>query len=61
MGKMAGQEFIDQVDGPEDIMDDQQEDRMIIMPAYEQGVDAQDAVEDARVPVVHVGMLMMKN
>jgi len=25
MGKMADQEFIDQVDGPEDIVNDQQE------------------------------------
>jgi hypothetical protein len=50
---VADQQFIDQVDGPEDIMDDQQQDRMIVMPAYQQRVDTQDAVENARIPVVH--------
>jgi len=47
MGEVADKQLIDQVDRPENIMDDQQEDRMIIMPAYEQRVDAEDAVEDA--------------
>ena len=47
MGEVADEQFIDQVDRPENIMDDQQEDRMIVMPAYQQRVDAEDAVEDA--------------
>jgi hypothetical protein len=58
MGEVADQQLIDQVDRPEDVMDDQQEDRMVIMPAYQQRVDTQDAVEDARIPVVHNGRLM---
>ena len=41
-------------------MDDQQEDRMIIVPAYQQGVDAQYAVEDAWIPVIHIVRLRMK-
>jgi hypothetical protein len=47
VGKMADQELIDQVDGPEDIVDDQQEDGVVVMPADQQCVDAEDTVEYA--------------
>jgi hypothetical protein len=47
MGEVADQQFVDQVDGPEDIMDDQQEDRMVVMPAYQERIDTEDTIEDA--------------
>jgi hypothetical protein len=53
MGEMPGQQLIDQVDGPEDVMDDHEDDRMVVIPAYQDGVDAQDAIDDAFVPVIH--------
>ena len=53
MGKMADEEFVDEVDGPEDVVDDQQNDRVVVMPADQEGIDAEDAVEYACIAVVH--------
>ena len=47
MGEVADEEFVDEVDGPEDVVDDQQENGVIVVPADHEGIDAQDAVEDA--------------
>jgi hypothetical protein len=60
MGEMADQELVNQVDGPEDIVDDQQEQRMVIIPTDHQGVDTQDTVDDARVSVVHAPNITKK-
>jgi hypothetical protein len=54
---MADQEFIDEVDRPENVVDQQQEPTMIVVPTDHQRVEAEDAIEDARVRVVHVGGL----
>jgi hypothetical protein len=53
MGQMAGQQLINEIDGPEDIMDDHQDDGVVVVPAYQDGVDPEDAVDDAFVPVIH--------
>ena len=47
VGEVTDEEFIDEVDGPEDIVDDQQEQGVVVVPADHEGIDAQDAVEDA--------------
>ena len=53
MGKMADQQLVYEVDWPEDIVDDQQDYRVIVMPADQQGINTQDAVNDARASVIH--------
>jgi hypothetical protein len=53
VGEVSYEEFIDQINGPEDKVYDQQDEAVVVIPAYHQGVDAQDAVDDTRVPVVH--------
>jgi hypothetical protein len=44
VGKVADQEFIDEIDGPEDVMDDQQDDRVVVVPADHQCIEAEDGV-----------------
>jgi hypothetical protein len=56
MGEVADEEFVDEVDGPEDIMDDHQEKGMVVVPADEDGVDAEDGVEYTGVAVVHISL-----
>jgi len=47
VGEVADEEFIDKVDGPEDIMNDQQDQGVIIVPADHQGVKAEDGIYEA--------------
>jgi hypothetical protein len=51
MGEMADQQFVDEVDGPEDIMDDQQDQRVVIKPTDHQRIEAEDEIDDAGVSV----------
>ena len=60
MGEMTDQQFIDQIDGPEDIMNDQQEYRVVVMPADHEGIDSQNAVDNTGVPVVHTSNILKK-
>jgi hypothetical protein len=53
VGKVADQQLIDQVDGPEDPVDDHQENRVVVMPTDQDGIYAQDAVDEAVMSVVH--------
>jgi hypothetical protein len=57
MGQVTDQQLIDQVDGPENVMDQQQDPAVIIMPTDQERVDAEDAINDACIPVVHAGRL----
>ena len=58
MRKVPYKEFVDQVDGPENIVDDQQDPIVVVVPTDHQRVEAENAVKNARAPVVHVGRLM---
>jgi hypothetical protein len=44
VGKMTGQQFIHQVDGPENPVKNQKENGMIVVPADHHGVDAQKKI-----------------
>jgi hypothetical protein len=50
---VADQQLVYEVNGPKDIVDDQQDYRMIVVPADQQGINTQDAVDDARASVIH--------
>ena len=39
MGEVADEELVYEVDGPEDIVDDQQDYRVIVMPTDQQGIN----------------------
>ena len=52
--QMADQQFIDQVNGPEDIMDQQVQKGMIVIPTDHDRIETQDQVEDAFFPVFHL-------
>jgi hypothetical protein len=47
VGQVADQKLIDQVYGPENIVNDQQYPIMVIVPADQQRVDTKDAINDA--------------
>lgn len=57
MGKVTDQQLIDQVDRPEDKMDEQQDDGVVIIPAYHEGIDTQNGIYNAGISVVHGGRL----
>ena len=57
---MADQQFVDEVDGPEDVVDDQQEPTVIIVPAYHQRIEAEEGIDDTGGPVVHDNRLTVK-
>jgi hypothetical protein len=44
VGEVADQQLVYEVDGPEDIVDDQQDYRVIVMPTDQQSINTQDAV-----------------
>jgi hypothetical protein len=46
VGKVTSQQFIDQVDGPEDIVDEQQYPAMVIVPADHEGVQAEEEIDN---------------
>jgi hypothetical protein len=47
VGEVADQQFVDEVDGPENVMDQQQDPAVVIVPADQKCIDAKNAVEDA--------------
>jgi hypothetical protein len=57
VGEVAGQQFVQQVNGPEDIMNDEPEDGMVVIPAYHQGIQAQQEIDDAGISSVHDKMV----
>jgi hypothetical protein len=53
MGQMAGQQFVDQINRPENIVDDQQYPAMIVMPADHQRIEAEQGVDNSGRSSVH--------
>jgi hypothetical protein len=53
VGEVADEEFVDEVNGPDDPVDDQEDPIVVVMPTDHQGVDAQDEIDDAGVSGVH--------
>ena len=51
---MADEQFINQINGPKYIVNNEQENRMIVMPAYHQGIDAQNKIYNTSIPFFHV-------
>jgi len=52
---MADQKFVDEINRPKNIVNEQQQPIVVIVPADHQRVEAKNAIENARTPVVHVG------
>ena len=50
---MSLQNFPYEVDGPEDIMNDEKKDRMIVMPADEQGIYTKQKINNATISATH--------
>jgi len=50
---MALQDFVHQVDGPENIMDNQVKNGMVIMPADQQGINTEQKINNATVFATH--------
>jgi hypothetical protein len=53
VGKVADEELVDKVNGPEDIVDDQQDQGVVVVPADHQGIEPQNGVEYAGIAIVH--------
>jgi hypothetical protein len=47
VGEVADQQFVDEVDGPEDPVDEQQEPIMVVMPTDHQRIETEDEIDDA--------------
>jgi hypothetical protein len=56
--QVADQEFVDEVDRPENVVNQQQDPTVVVVPADHQRVEAENAIKYARTPVIHVGRLM---
>ena len=54
---MADEEFVNEVNGPENPMNKQQEPTVVVVPADHQRIEAENSIEDARVRIVHVGQV----
>jgi hypothetical protein len=44
---MPDKQFINQVYGPEYVVNNEKKNGMVVMPAYHQGIDPQDKINDA--------------
>ena len=53
MRKVADQQLIDQVDGPEKIVDEQQDPAVVIVPADHKGIETEKKINDAGCSAVH--------
>jgi hypothetical protein len=53
VGKVADQELIDQINGPEDIVDKQQDPVVVIVPADHERVQAEKEIDNAGGSAVH--------
>jgi hypothetical protein len=53
VGKVADQQFVNQVDGPEDIVDKQQDPVVVIVPADHERIQAEEEIDNAGGSVVH--------
>jgi hypothetical protein len=53
VGKVADQQFVDQVDGPEDIVDEQQNPAMVIVPADHERVQAKEEIDNTGGSAIH--------
>lgn len=53
MGEVADQQLINKVNRPEDVVNDQQDPIVVVMPADQQRIDPEEGVDDTRSSVVH--------
>jgi hypothetical protein len=53
VGEVADEQLIDQVDGPENIMNEQQYPAVVIVPADHERIEAEKKIDDAGCSVVH--------
>jgi hypothetical protein len=51
VGEVAGQELVDEIDGPEDPVNEQQDPIVIVIPTDHQRIEAEDEIDDAGVSV----------
>jgi hypothetical protein len=57
---VADQQFVDEINGPEDPMDDQEEPTVVIVPTDHEGINTQDEIDDAGVSGVHTVKITKK-
>ena len=50
---MPAQQFIHEVDGPEDPVQDQEKNGMVVMPADHHGINAQEKIENTLISHVY--------
>jgi hypothetical protein len=53
MRQAAMKYFPDKINGPDDVMKDGQQYRMIVVPAYQHGINAEYHIYNAFIPVLH--------
>jgi hypothetical protein len=60
VGKVADEQLVDEVNGPEDPVDDQQDPIVVIVPTDHQRVEAEDEIEEAGVSGFHACKITKK-
>ena len=60
VGKMANEEFVDEIDGPDDPMNEEEDPVVVVVPTDHQGVEAQDEIDDAGVAAAHTANITKK-
>ena len=60
MGEVADEEFVDEIDGPNDPVNDQEDPIVVVVPTDHQGVDTQDEINDAGVSAAHTPKINKK-
>ena len=53
VGKVADQQLIDQVNGPEDIVNKQQDPAVVVVPADHERIQAEEEIDNAGRSAVH--------
>jgi hypothetical protein len=53
VGEVADQQLIDQVDGPEDIVDKQQDPIVVIVPTDHECIEAEEEIDNTGGSAVH--------
>jgi hypothetical protein len=50
---MTGQDLVNQIKRPKNVVNEKQNERMIVIPTDHQGIDSQDKIKNATVSLVH--------
>jgi hypothetical protein len=60
VGKMADEEFVDEIDGPDDPVNEEEDPVVVVVPTDHQGVEAQDEINEAGIATAHTANIQKR-